>query len=118
MHAQVVEQLLTGRFLTRPDYAVALEQFVVLVLGIMLALLLPRVSAKTAAAVGLFTMALVLTGGWTAFRYASLLFDPTYPAVALGGMTAAITSYIYHGVEAQRGHIRQAFSQYLSPAVI
>ena len=118
MHAQVIEQLLTGRFLTRPDYALALEQFVVLALGIMLALLLPRVSAKTAVAVGLFTMALVLIGGWTAFRYASLLFDPTYPAVALGGMTAAITSYIYHGVEAQRGQIRQAFSQYLSPAVI
>ena len=118
MHAQVIEQLLTGRFLTRPDYALALEQFVVLALGIMLALLLPRVSAKTAVAVGLFTMVLVLVGGWTAFRYASLLFDPTYPAVALGGMTAAITSYIYHGVEAQRGQIRQAFSQYLSPAVI
>jgi adenylate cyclase len=63
-------------------------------------------------------MALVLIGGWTAFRYASLLFDPTYPAVALGCMTAAITSYIYHGVEAQRSQIRHAFSQYLSPAVI
>ena len=118
MHAQVIEQLLTGRFLTRPDYALALEQFVVLAFGIILALLLPRVSAKTAVAVGLFTMALVLIGGWTAFRYASLLFDPTYPAVSLGCMTAAITSYIYHGVEAQRSQIRHAFSQYLSPAVI
>jgi adenylate cyclase len=118
MHAQVVEQLLTGHFLTRPDYALALEEFVVLAFGIMLALLLPRVSAKTAALVGLFTMALVIGGGWTAFRYASLLLDPSYPAVALGCMTAAITSYIYHGVEAQRGQIRHAFSQYLSPAVI
>jgi adenylate cyclase len=118
MHGQVIEQLLTGRFLTRPDYALALEQFVVLAFGIMLALLLPRVSAKSAAAVGSFTVALVLVGGWTAFRYASLLFDPSYPAVALGGMTAVITSYIYQSVEAQRGQIRQAFSQYLSPAVI
>ena len=33
-------------------------------------------------------------------------------------MTAAITSYVYRGVEAQRSQIRQAFSQYLSPAVI
>ncbi len=118
MHAQVVEQLLTGHFLTRPDYALALEEFVVLAFGIMLALLLPRVSAKTAAVVGLFTMALVIGGGWTAFRYASLLLDPSYPAVALGCMTAAITSYIYQRVEAQRGQIRHAFSQYLSPAVI
>ena len=118
MHAQVVEQLLTGHFLTRPDYALALEEFVVLAFGIMLALLLPRVSATTAAVVGLFTMALVIGGGWVAFRYASLLLDPSYPAVALGCMTAAITSYIYQKVEAQRGQIRHAFSQYLSPAVI
>ena len=118
IHAQVIEQLLTKRFLTRPDYALALEQFIVLALGIMLAFLLPRVSAKAAVAVGLLTMGLVVTGGWMAFRYASLLFDPTYPALVLGCLTAAITSYIYHGVEAQRGHIRHAFSQYLSPAVI
>jgi adenylate cyclase len=118
MHAQVVEQLLTGRFLTRPDYALALEQFVVLTLGIVLALLLPRVSARTAVAVGLFAILLVLIGGWTAFRYASLLFDPTYPAIAVGCMTAAITSYVYQRVEAQRGQIRHAFGQYLSPAVI
>ena len=38
--------------------------------------------------------------------------------VALGGITAAVTSYVYRGVEAQRSQIRQAFSQYLSPAVI
>ena len=38
IHAQVIEHLLTGKFLERPDYAVALEEFVIIVLGIMLAL--------------------------------------------------------------------------------
>ena len=118
MHAQVVEQLLTGLFLTRPDYALALEQFVMLGGGIMLALLLPRVSATTSVAIGLFAIVLIVIGGWTAFRYGNLLFDPTFPALALGCLTAAISSYVYHAVEAQRGQIRQAFSQYLSPAVI
>ena len=33
IHAQLLEHLLTGKFLERPDYALALEQFVVLVLG-------------------------------------------------------------------------------------
>lgn len=118
MHEQVIEQLLTGRFLTRPDYALAVEQFAVLALGLMLAFLLPRVSAVTAVAIGLLTIALVISGGWIAFRYASLLFDPSYPIVVLGCMTGAVTSYVYHRVEAQRGQIRHAFSQYLSPAVI
>ena len=63
MHEQVIEQLLTGRFLTRPDYALAVEQFAVLALGLMLAFLLPRVSAVTAVAIGLLTIALVISGG-------------------------------------------------------
>jgi adenylate cyclase len=118
IHAQILEQLLAGQFLTRPDYALALEEFVVLALGIMLAVFLPRISAAAAVLTGLLTIGLVLIGSWTAFRYGSLLLDPSYPAVVLATMTAAITSYIYQGVEAQRGQIRGAFGRYLSPAVV
>ena len=118
MHMQVIEQLLTGRFLTRPDYALALEQFVVVAFGIMLAWLLPRIAAEAAVAVGVLTVGLVVIGGWMAFRYASLLIDPSYPAVALGCVTAAVTSYVYQGVHTQRGQIRHAFGRYLAPAVV
>ena len=75
IHAQVLEHLITGRFLTRPDYALALEQFVIVALGILLAFFLPRVSAMSAAAIGVLVMAAVVAGGWGAFRYADLLFD-------------------------------------------
>lgn len=118
IHAQVLEHLLTGRFLTRPDYALALEEFVILVFGILLAVLLPRVSARTAAAVGLFAIAFVVIGAWAAFQYADLLLDPSYPALVVGVMTAGITTYTYQAVEAQRGQIRSAFSRYLAPAVV
>src|SRR6516165_1228184 len=47
IHAQVIEHLLTGSFLERPDYAVALEEFVILALGIMLAVVLPSTSMPT-----------------------------------------------------------------------
>ena len=118
IQAQVVEHLLTGQFLERPDYALALEQFVILALGIMLAFTLPRVKATTSAAIGFLTIALVLVGGWAAFQYGSLLLDPSYPALILGCMTAIITFYTYHTVEAQRSQIRFAFGQYLAPALV
>ena len=118
VHAQVLEHLLTGTFLERPDYAVALEEFVILALGIMLAVVLPRVSAKASAAIGLLTIALVLVGGWAAFQYANMLLDPSYPALFLGFMTAGITLYTYNTAEVQRAHIRSAFGQYLAPALV
>src|SRR5262245_31180026 len=118
IHAQLLEHLLTGKFLERPDYALALEEFVGVVLGLMLAFALPRVSASVSAAIGFLTIALVLIGGWVAFRYANIFLDPSYPALVLGCMTAGITFYTYHTAEAQRSQIRSAFGQYLAPAFV
>jgi len=118
IHLQLLEHLLTGKFLERPDYALALEEFVILALGIMLAFALPRVSAKTSAAIGFLTIALVLMGGWTLFKYWHVFIDPSYPALVLACMTTTITFYTYHRVEAQRGRIRHAFGQYLAPALV
>src|SRR6266568_1897462 len=118
IHAQVLEHLLTGRFLERPDYAVALEEFVILALGIMLALALPRASAMASAAIGLLTIGIVLIGGWVAFRYGNVFLDPSYPALVLGCMTGGFTWYTYHTTEVQRTQIRNAFSQYLAPALV
>jgi adenylate cyclase len=118
IHAQVIETLLTGRFLERPDYALALEELVLLAFGIMLAFVLPRVSATASAAIGFLTIGAVLMGGWAAFRYGNLLLDPSYPVLFLGCLTAIITFYTYHGAEAQRSQIRHAFGQYLAPALV
>ena len=118
IHLQLLEHLLTGKFLERPDYALALEEFVILALGIMLAFALPRVSAKTSAAIGFLTIALVLMGGWILFKYWRVFIDPSYPTLVLGGITTLITFYTYHSVEAQRGRIRHAFGQYLAPALV
>jgi len=118
IHAQMLEQMIKGEFLHRPDYALALEEFVILGLGLMLAAILPRVSAPSAIAIGTFTILIVLAGGWGSFRYAGLLLDPSYTALSLGFITAAVTSYTYQNVEAQRGAIRSAFGRYLSPAVV
>src|SRR5262249_25607285 len=118
IHLQVLEHLLTGKFLERPDYALALEQFVILALGTMLAFALPRVSAKTSAAIGLLTIALILLGSWAVFQYWRVFIDPSYPALVLGCITTFITFYTYHSVEAQRSQIRHAFGQYLAPALV
>jgi adenylate cyclase len=118
IHAQMIEDLLTGQNLTRPDYALALEEFVTLLFGVFLATVLPLVSARYAALLGVSTIGLVVAGGWAAFRYADLLFDPSYPALVLAMMTAGVTFYTYQSVEAQRGQIRGAFSRYLAPTVV
>jgi|RhiMetdeSRZDD1v2_1073273.scaffolds.fasta_scaffold00899_28 adenylate cyclase len=118
IHAQMLEQMLKGEFLHRPDYALGLEQFVILAFGIMLALVLPRVSARPALTIGAVTILCVVAASWIAFHYGGLMLDPSYTSLSLGLVTVAVTSYTYQNVEAQRGAIRAAFGRYLAPAVV
>jgi adenylate cyclase len=118
IHAQTIEHILTGNYLSRPDYAPALEQFVVLALGLGLAFLMPRISARMSAVIGLACVVGILAGGWAAFVYWALLFDPLFPALSLGCFITATTFYIFRRVETQRGEIRLAFGRYLAPSVV
>jgi adenylate cyclase len=118
VHAQAIEHILTGRSLARPDYALAAELATVLVLGLVLAVVLPRISARLSALLGVLAIVVVIAAGWFAYTRANLLFDPSYPVLALFALVAAATLYVYRRVELQRAEVRLAFSHYVSPAVV
>jgi len=118
IHAQLLEHILAGRSLVRPDYALGLEESMIVVLGLLLAVMLPRVTPSSAAVWSLLTIGALFFAGWLAFYLWGLMLDTTYPALALGCLAACITTYLYRGVERQRRQIRSAFGQYLSPALV
>jgi adenylate cyclase len=116
--AQVIENMLAGRRLTRPDYALAAELCLVIALGLLIALTMSRLSPGWAASFGALLPAAVIAAGWISFRYRDLLFDPVYPSLVLLLLTAGITFYIYRQVETQRAEVRSAFRRYLAPEVV
>lgn len=116
--AQAIEHIVKGDFLRRPDYALALEQLVIIVFGIIIALLLAKVSARAAGLMGFFTISILLVGGWISFDRLGFLLDPLYPALSLLFLLAVATFYVYRQVEVQRTEVRRAFSRYVSPDVV
>jgi adenylate cyclase len=118
IHAQVLEHILAGRSLVRPDYALAIEETIMITLGLLRAAILPYVTAAWAAVCALFTAVSLVLGGWLMFRAGGFLIDTTYPTLALACIAGAITFYVYRGVETQRTTIRSAFGRYLAPEVI
>jgi adenylate cyclase len=118
VHAQVVEHILAGGHLTRPDYFLAAEEVLIVALGLLIAAVLPRLPAGIAALFGLGAIALLNVAAWSLYKYGNLLLDPFYPSLVLLVLTAAITFYIYRQVETQRGEIRGAFGRYLAPVVV
>jgi adenylate cyclase len=118
IQAQILEHILAGRQLTRPDYGPAFELLLVIVIGLILAAIMPRLPALASAVVGVSVVIAIFAGAWLAYRYLDLLLDPSYPALALALLVAAAVLYIYRRVEQQRAQVRVAFSHYVSPDVV
>ena len=115
IHAQLLEQILQGAFLVRPDWAVGAEILFTLLVGIGLILALPRVGALPSAVLGGASVAIAFGTSWLLFRHADLLIDPVYPwaVMTLVYLLASLLGYLR--TEARQRQIRGAFSQYMSP---
>ena len=118
VHANAAEQIILGRFLIRPDWATGMERTLLLVLGTLLALLLPRLGAIRGAALGAALVAAMVWGSWHAFAARHYLLDPTYPVLALTFAYVVETGLIFYREERRRSYIHNAFDRYLSPELV
>jgi adenylate cyclase len=118
LHAQVLEQILQGAFLQRPDFAGPAELTYILVLGIIIAILIYRLGALGSAVVGGLAVAAVIGISWYAFDKLGWLVDPIYPAIALTAIYLAGTLFVFLRTERERNRVRHAFSHYMAPALV
>jgi adenylate cyclase len=118
VHAQAVEQMVLGAFLSRPDWISGMEIALVLLLGGALAFLLPRLGAFFGAVVAAGLMGSVAAGSWYAFSAQGLLLDPVAPMLALLDAYLVVTLFTFVGEERQRRYIHRAFDRYLSPELV
>jgi len=118
VHAQAAEQMILGQFLTRPDWAPGMEFFLILLLGGVMALLLPSAGATIGAAIGAVATVAVAAGSWLAFDQWHYLLDPTWPIITLILVYAVQTLLSFRQEEHQRAYIHTAFDRYLSPEMV
>lgn len=118
IHAQALEQALSGQHLVRPYWALALEAIVLLVGGFALGAFALHSGAIPSATATLVLLALLLAGAWYAFAEHGLLLDPLTPGlVALA--SSMLASIIHHrDAERRQRWVREAFSRYVSPNLV
>jgi adenylate cyclase len=115
IHAQLIEQILQGAFLVRPDWGAGAETLFTVLIGIGLILGLPRIGALPSAALGGAAIIAGIGASWLAFRHAQLLIDPVYPTIVLVVVYLLASLVGYLRTEARQREIRGAFSRYMSP---
>jgi len=92
IHAQAVDALLTGGWLTRPRWALAAEWATGSALALLAVLLFPRLRGWAIGAVPLLIVLLVGVASWGAFAAAQLLLDPLRPLVIGGAAAVAVAA--------------------------
>jgi adenylate cyclase len=117
-HAQIVEQLLSGQTLRRPDWAPSAEWMgTALICALLVAttwILGPYLAALVYAAV----LAGIVAVSWFAFSRHGLLIEPTYPAFSAAAVFFTGVSTLYAVKRHQEREIRSAFGRFVSPAVV
>lgn len=115
LHANIAEQVLTGRYLYRPALIDGAELIFLGAAGLLLIVLAPFLGAVAMA----FVTALIIGGtlgtSWLAFLHGGILIDPVYPSLCFAAFYGVASALSYVRSEAGTRQIRQAFGMYISP---
>ncbi|MEM9707262.1 MAG: adenylate/guanylate cyclase domain-containing protein [Pseudomonadota bacterium] len=118
IHAQAIEQILSGSFLTRSDTTAGLEVLATLAGIALIALAVAFLGPVPAIVVGLLSTVGLLGGMGAAFTRHGQLFDGVYPSLAAAAAFLALAAYRLIVVDAERRAIRRSFSHYVAPDVL
>ena len=116
-HANVAGNILSGRFLRRPDWVELVDLAGILLFPFLLAGLLPRLRPAVSVGAVALVWAVMFASVHLAFR-GGLWLPVVYPTLALGLTFLGITVYRLLTEERQRLWTKRAFQQFVSPEVV
>jgi adenylate cyclase len=118
IHAQVLENILAGTMLVRPNTAIAVELVTLGALGLLVVVLVPIMPARWVIALALVLLAGYASLSWWAFSTRLQLLDPTWPIFGTLATLMLMSTSNYLREERERRRIRGAFGQYVSPDLV
>ena len=118
IHAQILENVLSGAFLSEPWWTTVAELALAIIFGLAIIIAAPLLQASVVLALGV-----ILIGGTIAFSayffaVHNLLVDFTYPLMSSWLIYLVLTFVNYFREQRQRQQIRSAFGFYLSPPLV
>jgi adenylate cyclase len=118
VHATVIDNILSGRYITVPDWAPGLELFLLWAAGLCTILCLTFFRPLPI----VLPLAALLAGLWWGARWLleakGMHISPLHPYLAVGLTFAPLSFVKFWREERRRRFIHGAFSRYVSPAVV
>lgn len=118
VHAQIIEQVLLGQFLTRADWVRGAEIVAIIFLGLLVGHRMFRSGPALSFATGAACAVLILGASWIAYTGYNLLVDASFAMI--GGFIAFVLVAGYQFIVSDRDkrEMRRSFSRYVAPTVL
>lgn len=118
VHAQLLEQILTGVGLERPAWAAATEALVIVGAGLLVGGVALGAGAMLSFSLFVLLLGVLWASTWQAFVAGGLLLDAANPSLALIATFVASSIVRHRSSERRQRWVRQAFSRYVSPNLV
>jgi adenylate cyclase len=118
IHAQIIEQILQGKFVSRNDSIAGIEILIFLVLGGIILWVMSNSGALLSITTSVSIGMLVMAASWFLFQERGILLDVTLPI--FGGVLffSAMTAFQFFVADREKKMIRSSFSHYVAPNVL
>lgn len=118
IHAQALQQILSGTYLQRADWISGLEILAFLLIGVVIIVVIRASGPLICLIVGGVLLATVATASWITFANYGLLVDPSFPLVGNFIIYSAMIFFQFTIADADKRKIRNAFGYYVAPALL
>lgn len=118
VHVQALEQVLSGEYISRPEWMHGAEILLMVFMGIVLIYVMTKASALWGA---FFTSVILVSAAltsWYMFTEKGILIDPVTPSIAIVMIYLSESLSRYISTEHERQRVRDAFMHFMSPALV
>jgi adenylate cyclase len=118
IHAQALEQILAGTYLTRTDWVSGLEIVGFGALGLLMIPIVLMLGPIAGLLLGAGQVLLVGGFSWFMFDSQGIMIDPSFAIIGLTLLYTALVFFQFMIADTDKRQIRRAFGYYVSPALL
>jgi len=118
IHANIIDNILQGDFIERPDWLVVFDLLTILLLGIFLSILIPKIRPAFTALITIALIGFYIIANNYIFNNYNVWLTEVYPIFTIILVSGGVTVFQFMTEEKEKRKIGKAFSHYVSPSLV
>ena len=118
IHANIIDNILQGDFIERPDWIVVFDLLTILLLGIFLSILIPKIRPVFTALITVSLIVFYIVANNYIFNNYNIWLTEVYPIFTIILVSGGVTVFQFMTEEKEKRKIGKAFSHYVSPSLV